>query len=46
MIGKKIKTFNFIKLIGKGSWAEVYLVVDDRDKSQVAIKVIPKKLIK
>lgn len=46
MIGQKMKTFNFVKILGKGAWAEVYLAVDERDKSQVAIKVIAKKLIK
>ena len=46
MIGKNIKSYNFLKLLGKGAWAEVYLAVDDRDSSQLAIKVIPKKLIK
>ncbi len=46
MIGLKMKTFDFVKLLGKGAWAEVYLAVDDRNKSQVAIKVIAKRLIK
>ena len=46
MIGQKIKTFNFAKLLGKGAWAEVYLAIDERDKSQIAIKVISKKTIK
>ena len=46
MIGQKIKHFNFVKLLGKGAWAEVYMAVDDRNKSEVAVKVIGKKLIK
>jgi len=24
MIGLKMKSFNFIKVLGKGAWAEVY----------------------
>ncbi len=46
IIGRKIKTFNFVKLLGEGAWAEVYLAAENRNKSQVAIKVIAKNLIK
>jgi serine/threonine protein kinase len=31
--------------LGKGAWAIVYEAIDERDDSQVAIKVIPKKLM-
>jgi len=32
-------------LLGKGAWASVYEALDERNKSTVAIKVIPKKLL-
>jgi len=43
--GAKLKTFNFLKTLGEGAWAKVYEAIDERDNSQVAIKVIPKKLM-
>jgi serine/threonine protein kinase len=43
--GVKMKSFNILKLLGEGAWAKVYEGVDERDSSQVAIKVIPKKMI-
>jgi serine/threonine protein kinase len=46
MLGQRMKTFNFLSILGKGAWALVYEAIDDRDGSQVAIKVIPKILIK
>lgn len=39
MIDRKMKNFNIVKLLGKGIWS-------DRNKSQLAIQVITKKLIK
>jgi len=35
-----------IKILGEGAWAKVYEAVDDRDKSTVAIKVIPQELMR
>lgn len=43
--GVKFKTFNFLKVLGQGAWATVYEAVDERDDSQIAIKVIPKQLM-
>lgn len=34
-----------MKTLGSGAWAVVYEAVDERDESQVAIKVIPKQLM-
>ncbi len=46
LIGQHLRTFNFFKVLGAGAWATVYEAIDDRDHSTVAIKVIPKKLLK
>lgn len=45
-VGQHLKTFNFVKILGEGAWAKVYEAVDDRDRSTVAIKVIPQELIR
>ena len=44
-IERSINGYKISKLIGKGASAQVYLAVDNQNK-QLAIKVIPKKLIK
>lgn len=44
--GNKYKTFNFMKCLGEGAWAKVYECIDERDGSLVAIKVLPKVLLK
>ncbi len=46
MLNRKMKTFTFLKLLGEGAFAKVYEGVDERDNSEVAIKVIPKQLMK
>jgi serine/threonine protein kinase len=46
MQGTKIKNFEFLKVLGSGSFAVVYEAVDSRDGSIVAIKVLPLKLVK
>jgi serine/threonine protein kinase len=43
--GAKFKTYSFLKTLGQGAWAVVYEAIDERDMSQVAIKVIPKQLM-
>ena len=35
-----------IRLLGEGAWAKVYQAIDDQNKNTVAIKVIPKELIR
>lgn len=37
-IGKKIKDYTFIKLLGKGSFGSVYLVDDSLNKCLAACK--------
>ena len=46
MLNLKVKTFTFVNILGEGAFARVYEGVDERDKSQIAIKVIPKQVIK
>lgn len=46
MVGQHLSNFTFIKVLGAGAWATVYEAVDDRNKSVVAIKVIPKQLMR
>lgn len=43
--GQHIKGFDFLKLLGAGAWAEVYLAVN-KNKEKCAIKVIGKGQIK
>lgn len=45
-VGQHLKNFTIIKILGEGAWAKVYEAVDDKDKNTVAIKVIPKQLIR
>jgi serine/threonine protein kinase len=45
-VGRKIKTYNFRKLLGSGAFADVYEAIDDRDLSTIAIKVVPAILLK
>jgi hypothetical protein len=33
LVGQKIKSFNFTKIIGEGAWAIVYLGIDDTDNT-------------
>jgi serine/threonine protein kinase len=46
MTGKTFGNFDFIKVIGEGAWAQVYLGEYIKDGSQVAIKAVPKHKIK
>ncbi len=46
MLGQRMKTFNFLSILGEGQFSVVYQALDDRDDSQIAIKVIPKILIR
>jgi hypothetical protein len=46
MEGKKLKNFSFLKVLGKGAWAVVYEAIDDRDNSIIAVKSIPRILLK
>jgi serine/threonine protein kinase len=46
MLNQKMKSFTFINTLGEGAFAKVYEAVDERDNSQIAIKVIPKQLMK
>jgi serine/threonine protein kinase len=46
MLNQKIKSFSFYNVLGSGAFARVYEAVDERDNSQVAIKAIPKQLMK
>lgn len=46
MLNLKVKTFTFVNILGEGAFARVYEGVDERNKTQVAIKVIPKQVIK
>lgn len=46
MSGKTLNNFDFIKIIGEGAWAQVYLGSNGKDGSQVAIKAVPKQKIK
>jgi serine/threonine protein kinase len=46
MLNRKMKTFTFINILGEGAFAKVYEGVDERDSSQIAVKVIPKQLMK
>lgn len=45
-VGRKIKTYNFRKLLGSGAFADVYEAIDDRDSNTIAIKVVPSILLK
>ncbi len=45
MIGKSFAGFDFIKVIGEGAWAQVYMGEYLKDGSQVAIKAVPKHKI-
>lgn len=46
VLGQKMKSFNFIKVLGEGAWAIVYEAYDDKTDSTVAVKAIPKILMK
>ena len=46
MSGKTMQNFDFIKIIGEGAWAQVYLGVDNRNGEQVAIKAVSRQKIK
>ena len=46
LIGQELKTFNLTKVLGEGAWATVYEAIDDRNNKTVAVKTIPKSLIK
>lgn len=45
-VGQNLKDFTFYKILGEGAWAKVYEAVNERNRETVAIKVIPKQLIK
>ena len=40
-----MKAYNFLKILVKSCPTFVYEAIDERDDSQVAIKVIPKRLM-
>lgn len=40
LLGKKIKSFNIIKLIGQGAFAAVFQAIDDSTNKLVAVKVM------
>lgn len=44
--GQKMKTFNFIRVLGEGAWAVVYEAFDEKTNSTIAVKAIPKILMK
>lgn len=44
--GQRMKSFNFIKVLGEGAWAVVYEAFDEKTNTTVAIKAIPKILMK
>ena len=44
--GQKMKTFNFSKILGEGAWAKVYEAFDEKTNQTVAVKAIPKLLMK
>lgn len=46
VVGQRMKSFNFIKQLGSGAWAVVYECYDERNNSTVAIKAIPRILMK
>ena len=46
MLNLKVKTFTFINVLGEGAFGIVYEGINEKDKSPVAIKVIPKQLMK
>ena len=40
LLGKKIKSFNVVKLIGEGAYAVVFQAIDDSTNKLVAVKVM------
>lgn len=46
LVGQNLKGFTMIRILGEGAWAKVYEAIDDKDRNTVAVKVIPKQLIK
>lgn len=46
VVGQRMKSFNFIKVLGSGAWAVVYEAYDQSNSTTVAIKAIPKILMK
>ena len=46
VLGQKLKSFSFIKELGKGAWAVVYEAFDERTNTTIAIKAIPQSLMK
>lgn len=41
-----MKTFNFLRKLGEGAWAIVYEAFDQNTQTNVAIKAIPRILMK
>lgn len=41
LINCRIKGYNFLSLLGSGSFAKVYEAYNDKEDTTVAIKVIP-----
>lgn len=46
MVGQRVKTYTFIRIIGEGAWATVYEAIDEGDLNTVAVKVIAQKLMR
>lgn len=41
-----MKSFNFLRVLGEGAWAIVYEAFDEKTQTNVAVKAIPKILMK
>ena len=46
MLGQKMKSFSFMRELGRGAWAVVYEAFDEASGRTVAIKAIPQILMK
>lgn len=46
MLNRSMKGFTFIRILGEGAFAKVYEAFDEKNNNQVAIKAIPKHLMK
>ena len=46
MLNKSMNNFTFLRILGEGAFAKVYEAINEKDNNQVAIKAIPKQLMK